>query len=156
MTDDRYKPADMRCRLGGAVLLPTSTSVIRRRRRAEEDLRLCRTVSCETTHLTNRGLVVAAIALLIVGFSSAADDGFGSPSAYGVIIAGAVLMIITFAHFFTTKRNAIIPPVRANPAQLTRRGCSRSARRHSSSLAHSSTRSCSCLSAFYCLNSSKA
>jgi hypothetical protein len=48
----------------------------------------------------------------VVGFSSAADDGFGAASAYGVIIAGMVVLVASFVHYLTTKRNAIIPAVR--------------------------------------------
>jgi hypothetical protein len=49
--------------------------------------------------------------MLIVGFSSAADEGFGHPTAYGVIIGGAVLLGVAVVHFLRTKRNAIIPAV---------------------------------------------
>ncbi|WWC92921.1 uncharacterized protein L201_007884 [Kwoniella dendrophila CBS 6074] len=54
-------------------------------------------------------LIMVASALLIVGFSRAADYGFGTGSTYGVILAGAVLLIAAIAHFLNTKRNAIIP-----------------------------------------------
>ncbi|WWC65962.1 uncharacterized protein I303_108584 [Kwoniella dejecticola CBS 10117] len=54
-------------------------------------------------------LLMAASALLIVGFSRAADFGFGQPATYGVIIAGAVVFLAAIANFLTTKRNAIIP-----------------------------------------------
>ncbi|WWC73552.1 uncharacterized protein I206_107524 [Kwoniella pini CBS 10737] len=54
-------------------------------------------------------LLMAASALLIVGFSRAADFGFGEPATYGVIIAGAVVFLAAIANFLTTKRNAIIP-----------------------------------------------
>jgi len=37
--------------------------------------------------------------------------GFGAASAYGVIIAGMVVLVASFVHYLTTKRNAIIPAV---------------------------------------------
>ncbi|WVQ80703.1 hypothetical protein IAT38_002808 [Cryptococcus sp. DSM 104549] len=54
-------------------------------------------------------LVMSGAALLIVGFSTAADEGFSEPKAYAVIIAGAVVVTVSVIHFLTTKRNAIIP-----------------------------------------------
>ncbi|WWD17562.1 hypothetical protein CI109_102003 [Kwoniella shandongensis] len=54
-------------------------------------------------------LIMTGAALIIVGFSTAADDGFSSPRAYGVIIGGIVTMILAVVHFLTTKRNAIVP-----------------------------------------------
>ncbi|WWC61572.1 uncharacterized protein I303_104156 [Kwoniella dejecticola CBS 10117] len=54
-------------------------------------------------------LVMGAAALIVVGFSNAADEGFDSKSAYGVIIAGVVTTGLTVAHCITTKKNAIIP-----------------------------------------------
>lgn len=48
--------------------------------------------------------------LFIVGFSTAADDGFGAPAAYGVIIAAVVVLAAAIYHALTTKRNAILPP----------------------------------------------
>ncbi|KAK8858940.1 hypothetical protein IAR55_003171 [Kwoniella newhampshirensis] len=54
-------------------------------------------------------LIMSGAALIIVGFSIAADDGFGTPSAYGVIIGGAVVVTLAVIHFLTTKRNAIVP-----------------------------------------------
>lgn len=50
-------------------------------------------------------------AMLIVGFSEAADYGFGAPRAYAIIIVGAVFFCLSIAHFLTTKRVAIIPAV---------------------------------------------
>jgi hypothetical protein len=50
-------------------------------------------------------------ALLIVGFSQAADNGFGNPSAYSVIIVGFLAMVGAVLNFLFTKRNAIIPAV---------------------------------------------
>lgn len=50
-------------------------------------------------------------ALLIVGFSEAADYGFGTPRSYAIIIVGAVFFCGAIAHFLTTKRVAIIPAV---------------------------------------------
>ena len=55
---------------------------------------------------------MAAGALLIVGFSEAADYGFHTPRAYAVIVVGALFFIAAIAHFMTTKRVAIIPAVR--------------------------------------------
>ena len=52
---------------------------------------------------------MAAGSLLIVGFARAADYSFDTPSAYGVIIAGAITFVLAVIHFLTTKRNAIIP-----------------------------------------------
>lgn len=49
---------------------------------------------------------------MIVGFSTAADHGFGTPAAYAVIIVGLVMLGVSIVHFLTTKRNAIIPRVR--------------------------------------------
>ena len=57
---------------------------------------------------------MTAAALLIVGFSTAADDGFGAPGAYGVIIAGAVVAVGAIVHSLTTKKNAVLPRVRHN------------------------------------------
>ncbi|WVW86801.1 hypothetical protein I302_108856 [Kwoniella bestiolae CBS 10118] len=54
-------------------------------------------------------LLMIASGLLIVGFSRAADFGFGQPASYGIIIAGAVMFLAAVVNFLTTKRNAIIP-----------------------------------------------
>jgi hypothetical protein len=54
---------------------------------------------------------MAAGALLIVGFSEAADYGFHTPRAYAVIAVGAVFFCLAIVHFLTTKRVAIIPAV---------------------------------------------
>ncbi|WVR07306.1 hypothetical protein IAU60_004347 [Kwoniella sp. DSM 27419] len=54
-------------------------------------------------------LIMAGSALIIVGFSNAADAGFGAKSAYPIIVAGLVVMGLSVAHFLTTKKNAIIP-----------------------------------------------
>ncbi|WWC95488.1 hypothetical protein V866_002352 [Kwoniella sp. B9012] len=54
-------------------------------------------------------LLMIASGLLIVGFSRAADFGFGQPASYGIIIAGAVVFVAAVVNFLTTKRNAIIP-----------------------------------------------
>ncbi|OCF40442.1 hypothetical protein I317_05745 [Kwoniella heveanensis CBS 569] len=54
-------------------------------------------------------LVMSGAALIIVGFSNAADFGFGDKTAYGVIIGGVVAMAMTVVHCLTTKKNAIIP-----------------------------------------------
>ncbi|KGB77960.2 hypothetical protein CNBG_4047 [Cryptococcus deuterogattii R265] len=54
-------------------------------------------------------LLLASCALLIVGFSRAADYGFGTPTSYGIIIAGAVVFVAAIVNFLMTKRNAIIP-----------------------------------------------
>lgn len=59
----------------------------------------------------NRLLIMSAAALLIVGFSNAADIGFGKPAAYAVVVAGLVVLAVSVYHFLTTKRNAIIPAV---------------------------------------------
>jgi hypothetical protein len=59
----------------------------------------------------DRLYILVASALLIVGFSTAADHGFKTPSAYGVIIAGAVILAVAVWHYLTTKRNALIPAV---------------------------------------------
>lgn len=56
-----------------------------------------------------RALLLASCALLIVGFSRAADYGFGTPTSYGIIIAGAVVFVAAIVNFLMTKRNAIIP-----------------------------------------------
>ena len=56
-------------------------------------------------------LIIGAGAMLAVGFSEAADSGFSQPTAYAVIIAGAVFFVCAVIHFLTTKRNAIIPAV---------------------------------------------
>lgn len=47
--------------------------------------------------------------MMIIGFSTAADEGFGVPHAYAVIVAGVVVVAVSIVHFMTTKRNAIIP-----------------------------------------------
>ena len=49
--------------------------------------------------------------LLIVGFSEAADIGFGDPSAYAVIAGGFIALTGAVINFLFTKRNAIIPAV---------------------------------------------
>ncbi|WVF68426.1 hypothetical protein IAT40_003191 [Kwoniella sp. CBS 6097] len=54
-------------------------------------------------------LIMASSAMIIIGFSHAADYGFGQPASYGVIIGGAVTFLLAVANFLTTKRNAIIP-----------------------------------------------
>ena len=59
----------------------------------------------------DRLIVMTGAALLIVGFSTAADDGFGAPGAYGVIAAGGVVCMGAIAHSLTTKKNAILPRV---------------------------------------------
>jgi hypothetical protein len=56
-------------------------------------------------------MVMVGAALLIVGFATAADNGFGVPTAYAVIAAGVVVIIGVVVHSLTTKRNAIIPAV---------------------------------------------
>lgn len=54
-------------------------------------------------------LLLISCALLIVGFSRAADYGFDTPTSYGIIIAGAVVFVAAVVNFLMTKRNAIIP-----------------------------------------------
>ncbi|WRT66093.1 uncharacterized protein IL334_003046 [Kwoniella shivajii] len=54
-------------------------------------------------------LIMAASAMIVVGFSSAADEGFDSKTAYGTIIGGVVVTALTVVHCLTTKKNAIIP-----------------------------------------------
>ncbi|WVN85117.1 uncharacterized protein L203_100259 [Cryptococcus depauperatus CBS 7841] len=54
-------------------------------------------------------LIVIAAPLVIVGFSTAADEGFGAKKAYAVIITGIGIMALAVIHFLTTKKNAIIP-----------------------------------------------
>ncbi|OCF41988.1 hypothetical protein I317_04180 [Kwoniella heveanensis CBS 569] len=54
-------------------------------------------------------LIMASSAMIIIGFSHAADYGFGQPASYGVIIGGAATFLLAVANFLTTKRNAIIP-----------------------------------------------
>lgn len=56
-----------------------------------------------------RALLLISCALLIIGFSRAADYGFDTPASYGIIIAGAVVFIAAVINFLITKRNAIIP-----------------------------------------------
>ena len=50
-------------------------------------------------------------ALLILGFSTAADVGFDAPRAYAVIIVAFIVLAVAVYHFLTTKRNAIVPAV---------------------------------------------
>lgn len=54
-------------------------------------------------------LIMAGGACLIVGFSFAADYGFGRPSAYALITVGGVLFFAGIANCLFTKRNAVIP-----------------------------------------------
>ena len=61
--------------------------------------------------MTYRALTIAGTALLVVGFAEAADFGFSSPSAYAVIIAGAILSVAAIVNCLVTKRVAIIPAV---------------------------------------------
>lgn len=52
---------------------------------------------------------MSGAALLVVGFSQAADFGWSDPTAYGVIIAGAVLLAAAITNCLFTKRVAVIP-----------------------------------------------
>lgn len=61
--------------------------------------------------LTRRALMIAGAALLVVGFAEAADFGWGNPSAYGVITAGAVIMVAAIVNCLFTNRIAVIPAV---------------------------------------------
>lgn len=70
------------------------------------------------TILIFRALMIAGAALLVVGFAEAADFGWHDPSAYGVIIAGAVIIIAAVINCLFTKRIAVIPAVRSDPSQL--------------------------------------
>ncbi|WVQ75072.1 hypothetical protein IAR50_004681 [Cryptococcus sp. DSM 104548] len=54
-------------------------------------------------------LLMLSSALLIVGFSRAADYGFNTPSSYAIIIAGGVIFLLAVVNFLFTHRNAIIP-----------------------------------------------
>ncbi|OCF57159.1 hypothetical protein L486_04614 [Kwoniella mangroviensis CBS 10435] len=54
-------------------------------------------------------LIMAAAAMVVVGFSNAADEGFGSKTAFPIIIAGVATTALAVIHFLTTKKNAIIP-----------------------------------------------
>ena len=54
---------------------------------------------------------MSGAALLVVGFSQAADFGWSDPTAYGVIIAGAVLLTAAIINCLFTKRIAVIPAV---------------------------------------------
>ncbi|KAK4689236.1 hypothetical protein P7C73_g867, partial [Tremellales sp. Uapishka_1] len=54
-------------------------------------------------------LVMVSAALLIVGFSSAADDGFDKPEAIALIVVGGVTFGGAVVNFLYTKRMAIIP-----------------------------------------------
>ena len=56
-------------------------------------------------------MTIIGTALLVVGFAQAADFGFGNASAYGVIIAGALLFALAIVNCLYTKRVAIIPAV---------------------------------------------
>jgi len=63
----------------------------------------------DTFDFLGLALLMSGGALLIVGFSQAADLGWGNPTAYGVIIGGVVSLAAAVVNFLTTKRNAIIP-----------------------------------------------
>ncbi|WVQ95971.1 hypothetical protein IAU59_003070 [Kwoniella sp. CBS 9459] len=63
----------------------------------------------QTFDFLGLALIMASSAMIIVGFSHAADYGFDKPASYGVIIGGAVTFLLAVANFLTTKRNAIIP-----------------------------------------------
>lgn len=75
--------------------------------------------SCQLTSFDFRAdkassaLIIVGAALTIIGFSTAADNGFGVPGAYAVIAAGGVVLFLAVVHFLTTKRNAIVPRVSA-------------------------------------------
>ncbi|KAL7418301.1 hypothetical protein Q5752_006757 [Cryptotrichosporon argae] len=56
-------------------------------------------------------VLMTGAALLIVGFATAADDGFGVPRVYAVLVAGFVVIALAVVHCLTTTRNAIIPAV---------------------------------------------
>ncbi|EIW71642.1 hypothetical protein TREMEDRAFT_67877 [Tremella mesenterica DSM 1558] len=71
--------------------------------------RLTPTQFLNTFDFFGLGLVMAGAALLIVGFSTAADDGFKHPKAYAVIIVGGILFLSVIPNSLLTKRNAIIP-----------------------------------------------
>ncbi|WOO79005.1 putative transporterc [Vanrija pseudolonga] len=64
----------------------------------------------KTFDFAGLALVMAATGLIIVGFSTAADEGFGHARSYGVIAAGAVVGAGAIVYEFYTKRNPIIPP----------------------------------------------
>jgi MFS family permease len=55
--------------------------------------------------------LMAAGALLIVGFSFAADHGFGDKVAIALIVVGGVLFFAACINCLFTKRNAVIPAV---------------------------------------------
>ncbi|CAD6564136.1 MAG: hypothetical protein TREMPRED_003874 [Tremellales sp. Tagirdzhanova-0007] len=63
----------------------------------------------DTFDFLGLALVMAGGTLLIVGFSEAADIGFGDPSAYAVIAGGFIALTGAVINFLFTKRNAIIP-----------------------------------------------
>lgn len=55
-------------------------------------------------------LLVAGAGLTTVGFSLAADNGFGNPAAYALIIVGAVVIVAAVINVIYTKRHPIMPP----------------------------------------------
>ncbi|KAK1923520.1 major facilitator superfamily domain-containing protein [Papiliotrema laurentii] len=63
----------------------------------------------KTFDFLGMALTIIGTALLVVGFAQAADFGFGNASAYGVIIAGALLFALAIVNCLYTKRVAIIP-----------------------------------------------
>lgn len=57
---------------------------------------------------------MAGSALVVVGFATAADHGFGDKTAIGCIGAGAGTLVFAIVNCILTKRNAIIPAVRSD------------------------------------------
>ncbi|TXT13334.1 hypothetical protein VHUM_00701 [Vanrija humicola] len=63
----------------------------------------------KTFDFTGLVLVMVGGALLITGFSWAADHGFNTSPAIAMIVVGGVLLLLTVVNSLYTKRNAVIP-----------------------------------------------
>lgn len=55
-------------------------------------------------------LIMSGCACLVVGFSSASDNGWGQKQTIALLVVGFVLFVASLVNFMVTKRNAIVPP----------------------------------------------
>lgn len=55
-------------------------------------------------------LIMAATAMLCVGFATASDNGWSDKTTIGLVVAGGVTFAAAIVNFLYTSRNAIIPP----------------------------------------------
>ena len=55
-------------------------------------------------------LIMTGCACLVVGFSSASDNGWNTKQTIALLVVGFVLFTSSIANFLLTRRNSIIPP----------------------------------------------